>query len=331
MKLLKTYKTVEEEQAENYEQPEFVYDPDLGRPKFEQPGFIGGTPSSTQKNNCFALDEFSNLDLYGKPVTCVMFSNFSSEEEQFSEADKIRLKLAVKLVSVMVERVVRIMRPPPEYIHSPSVEQVAWDPKDYEMFNVRLMKWFGSTSRTTATRVREGILTMHKVLTDPLEIISFVNNVGMKSSLERWIPRYENFPTHNYEGFIVKPRIDPGHVIHATKDANFSRIGMDGMVRYIFHELSRELLDLPHHGWDDRGYWLTFRNEMMDFASEKDNKTLWIPSSWTHFVDSFRYYENGNERSDVQQPNAVLHYRNNLEDRFAKVCKLSDDSDLYPL
>jgi hypothetical protein len=260
-----------------------------------------------------------------------MFSNFSSEEEQFSEADKVRLRLAVRLVSVMTDRALKLTRPPPEYIHSPSVEQVAWDPNDHEMFNVSLKKWFGSTSRTTATRVREGILTMHKVLTDPLEIISFVNNVGMKSSLERWIPRYENFPTHNYEGFIVKPRIDPGHVIHATKDANFSRIGMDGMVRYIFHELCRDVLNLPHHGWDDRGYLINFRESMMDSVREKDNMTLLVPSSWTHFVDSFRYYENDNERSDVQQPNAVLHYRNNLEDRFAKVCKLSDDSDLYPL
>jgi hypothetical protein len=64
MLVLKTCKTVEEEQAENYEQPEFVYDPDLGMANFEQPGFIGGTPSYTQKNNCFALDEFSNLVLY---------------------------------------------------------------------------------------------------------------------------------------------------------------------------------------------------------------------------------------------------------------------------
>ncbi len=331
MLVLKTCKTVEEEQAENYEQPKFVYNPFLGMTNAAQPNFRGDPRSDKLNDNCFPLDELSNLNYYGKAVTCVMFSNFPREEAQFSEADKIRLKLAVKLVSVMIQRVVRIMRPPLEYLHSPSVEQVAWDPKDHEMFNVSLMKWFGSDSRATATRVREGILTMHKVLTDPSEIISFVNNIDMTTNTDRWIPRYDKFATNNHDGFIVKPRIDPGHVIHITCLANLHRLGMDGIVRYIFHELCRDVLTLPHHGWDDMGYLINYRESMMDYAREKDIIALLVPSSWTHFVDSFQYYGNGKERGGVAQPNKILKSHISLESKFAEICKLSDDSDLYPL
>ena len=39
MQLLKTVKTVEEEQAEHYELPEFVYDPLFGKAHFNEPGF----------------------------------------------------------------------------------------------------------------------------------------------------------------------------------------------------------------------------------------------------------------------------------------------------
>ena len=277
--------------------------------------------------------DWSNLDIYDKPVTCVMFSNFLSEEAQFSEADKIRLRLAVRLVSVMTDRALKLTRPPPKPSFIPSQEHVDVVNEDHVTFKFQLIRWFGSDSRATATRVREGILTMHTVLTDPLEIISFVNDIGTQNSPAHWVPRYENMATNNYDGFIVKPLIAHiGHVIHIDDETNLQKLSMNGMVRYIFYELSREVLELTRfEKWDNCGYLSFFRKIIMTHAREDPDVALSSPASWTHFVDSLRFYKNGTVRLDIRHPNKVLNRQISLENKFAEVCKLSDDSDLYPL
>jgi hypothetical protein len=180
------------------------------------------------------------------------------------------------------------MKPPPENSNITSQEHAAVVNEEDVTFEFQLLRWFGSDSRTTATRVREGILKMHKVLTDPLEIISFVNDLYTQDNTKRWVPRYQNVPTHNYEGFIVKPRIGHvGHVIHIDCEANFQILSMSGMVRYIFHELSRQVLELRYFEWDSTGHLPNFKRVIIDHARKDCNLTLSLPSSWTHFVDSF--------------------------------------------
>ena len=327
MQLFKTYKTVEEEQAENYERPEFVYDPLFGKAHFNEPGFQGFMPTES-----LDFDDWSNLDIYDKPVTCVMFSNFPTDEDQFSEAYKIRLRLAVRLVSVMIERAVKFMKPPPENSNITSQEHAAVVNEEDVTFEFQLLRWFGSDSRTTATRVREGILKMHKVLTDPLEIISFVNDIGTQKSTVHWVPRYEKVAINDDDGFIVKVRrANIGYVIYIDDESNLHTLNMDVMVLYIFHELCREILDLPYKEWDDRGYLPCYMKSIIIYAGEEPDAALLLPACWTHFVDALRFYKKGNRRSDVEQPNENLNRHISLENKFAEVCKLSDDSDLYPL
>jgi hypothetical protein len=253
-----------EETADKNDPQELVYDHLFGEANFNEPGYPIDKPEGRTRE----LEDWSNLDLYDKPVTCIMFSNFLGKELQFSESAKIRLRLAVKLVSVMTERILQSIKPTPRYfnqltpVHAPKINP------QHVTFEFQLMKWFGSDSAEIANRVRAGILIMHKVLTDPLEIITFVNDCAIKNNPGDGVHQHPGADNEDFgRGFINRNRrATLGHTIYINDSTTLEKLQMSGMMRYIFHELTHGVLDLPTFDCDRDGYMKSARINLLSVA-----------------------------------------------------------------
>ncbi len=271
-----------------------------------------------------------SIEAHATALPCILFSCFINQNIQFSDVEKVRLRLALKLVSEMLERVIRVIHLPKNKLDTTSD-----DLKDNDgdaMFAYQLNRWFGSTSSEVIRRVRKGMFTMHRVLKNPSEIITFVN----VCSMQKWTGPWEHYPESPEEdlntGYIYPNRqAIAGYRIVINDRTRLDKLGMSGMARYIFHQLTYDVLGLPNNPLENIGHMGGADVSLLSIAQRWPDKALRLPGSWTHFFDSFKFNEDGTFRDQMIDLNRVMKARDRYADRFSEACKLSDDSDLYPL
>ena len=128
-----------------------------------------------------SLDEPEGPPPAQMPLACIMFSDFRDQRNQFSAVEKIRLRLAVKLVSVMNAKVLHLL--------DLSATLDYKRERHTFTFPEQLTRWFGEANTTyeTADFVKDGLRKIHYALTDPLKIITFVNVTGMQMYAGPWL------------------------------------------------------------------------------------------------------------------------------------------------
>ncbi len=217
-----------------------------------------------------------------------MFSDFISQINQFSEIEKVKLRSAVNFTRVMTYQVLQVIKPGPSQFDYKNPPQhltkilSKLHPKPNE-FEEQLMFWFGSTSPEITSCVREGMLKMHALLTNPVAIITFVNDCAIKNNPGDGVHQH---PGADNEDFAL-PKPNGGvladHVIHINENTTLARLQVRGMARYIFHELTHDVLKLPKYSFDREAHLLSARDQL-HYQAMITNSAVKVPGNWTHFV-----------------------------------------------
>lgn len=283
-----------------------------------------------EKTDCYDVDD------YDKPLTCVMFSNFLNNVNEFSDIERIHLRMAVKLVSIMFAKIMPLIKPRSRRLKQLVPLNTAPIDADHMRFKFQLKRWFGSGSAETAQRVREGILKIQAVLTDPLAIITFINDIDIKKSLALG-HRIETSLAPDDEDLFRRfrskiPQATVGYGIYINEETTLKRLQISGMMRYIVHELAYHILDLPRDNFSNQGHMKSARKNLLNMAAVDPEMALRSPSSWTHFVDSCKLQADGKNLQDgIINVNQVVEKRDLLAIELLKLRKISEESDLFEL
>ena len=128
---------------------------------------------------------------------------------------------------------------------------------------------------------------MHTLLTNPLEIIRFVKDCAIKKWSGDGFQLYPGAPSADKEDFAIPEanrRVPPGNVIAINELKNYDKLGVSEMVRYIFHELTFDVLKLPKFfPKDHKDYSLSFRTDNR-FTDEARCCPLRVAALWTQFA-----------------------------------------------
>ncbi len=313
----------------------------FGQPSFHDPG----TPKGKRRKpgRSYPLDDLTDFAVSRHSLICIVFSDFVGEENEFSEVEKMQLRYAVNFTSVMTRQVLHVIKPGPtqfDYKNPPPhltklLSKIHPRPNH---FKEQLMRWFKSTSPEMTKKVREGMLKMHALLTNPLETITFVKDCAIK----KWPgDGFYQYPGADTEDFAIPEgnrRVKPGYVIPIHELTNFAELREGGMARYIFHELVFDVLKIPNYYRDSRTYSLNLAPDLC-FSRLSRQIPLKIAGIWTHFAfeifkDSFDLpeVEMWRENGELQRTICPVP-QGRLEKTFAEFDtdnfqSLVDDDDL---